>query len=75
MYKTIYTEVEVDLAEFDTEDLVKELESRGHEYNTENINVEEMREVLKRIWLNRRMNRDYQYELDQLIYGVLGKVV
>jgi len=31
MYKTIYTEVEVDvdLSEFDTDDLVEELKSRG----------------------------------------------
>ena len=31
MYKTIYTEVEVevDLSDFDTDDLIEELESRG----------------------------------------------
>lgn len=31
MYKTIYTEVEVDvdLADFETDDLIEELESRG----------------------------------------------
>jgi hypothetical protein len=75
-YKTIYTEVEVEvnLDEFDTEDLVEELEARGHEYNTQNVDGEEMRELLERIWMNRRYGKDYQTELDQLIYGVLGRI-
>jgi hypothetical protein len=77
MYKTVYTEVEVDvdLAEFDTDDLIEELESRGLDYNTNGVDGDDMRAVLERIWLNRRQGQDYQHELDQLIYGVLGKVV
>lgn len=75
MYKTIYTEVEVDvdLADFDTDDLLEELESRGAlpveaEYNT--------KELLESIWRKRRVGRaDYQTELDQLIYAGLGKVI
>jgi hypothetical protein len=75
MYKTVYTEVEVDvdLGDFDTDDLLDELESRGvlpveGDYNA--------KELLMAIWLKRRLGRtDYQTELDQLIYAGLGKVI
>ena len=75
MYKTIYTEVEVDvnLSDFETDDLREELESRGE------VPVEhgaDATEVLQAIWLKRRVGRtDYQTELDQLIYAGIGKIV
>jgi hypothetical protein len=72
---TVYTEVEVDvdLADFDTEDLLDELESRGSLPVNRNIDAKELVEV---IWLKRRLgNHDYQDELDKLIYAVLGKIV
>jgi hypothetical protein len=74
-YKTIYTEVEVDvdISEFDTEDLLDELESRGSLPPEANGDAKELVEA---IWLKRRLgNHDYQTELDQLIYRVLGHVV
>lgn len=74
-YKTIYTEVEVDvdLSEFDTDDLIEELESRGSLMAQGNPDAKELVEA---IWLKRRMgNHDYQTELDQLIYKVLGKII
>lgn len=75
MYKTIYTEVEVDvdLGDFDTDDLLEELEDRGElpadsGYDAKNL--------LEAIWMKRRMGRtDYQTELDQLIYAGLGRIV
>lgn len=72
---TVYTEVEVDvdLADFDTEDLLDELESRGSLPVNGNIDAKELVEA---IWLKRRLgNHDYQDELDKLIYAVLGKIV
>ena len=75
MYKTIYTEVEVDvdLSDFETDDLREELESRGE------LSVEhgaDATELLQAIWLKRRVGRkDYEVELDQLIYAGLGKIV
>lgn len=74
---TVYTEVEVDvdLDQFDTDDLVNELKSRGYDYATEGIDTEAMRETLEAIWYKRRLGKDYQEELDRLIYGVLGKLV
>jgi len=73
MYKTIYTEVEVDvdLSEFDTEDLINELESRG----TGVSDVGEGKEILGAIHEKRRLGKDYQTELDQLIWAGLGKFV
>jgi len=74
MYKTVYTEVEVDvdLAEFDTEDLIEELESRGAGVEPEFGNG---KELLEQIWLKRRSGQDYQSDLDQLIWMGLGKVL
>jgi hypothetical protein len=74
VYKTVYTEVEVDvdLGDFDTEDLLDELDSRG------SLPVEghgEAKEVVEAIWLLRRLGKDYQTELNTLIYQVLGKIV
>jgi hypothetical protein len=72
---TVYTEVEVDvgLEDFDTEDLKDELESRGELAPDADVDA---KGVLTAIWLKRRVgNDDYQQELDQLIYHVLGKVV
>jgi hypothetical protein len=74
MYKTIYTEVEVDvdLSDFDTEDLLEELESRG----AVPVETGDAKELLQAIWLKRRVGRtDYQQELDQLIYAGLGKII
>jgi len=75
MYKTMYKEVEVDvdLSDFETEDLLDELESRGALPVDNNIDA---KSVLESIWLKRRMGRtDYQAELDQLIYAGLGHFV
>ena len=74
MYKTIYTEVEVDvdLSEFDTDDLIEELENRGSGVTDQG----DGKELLTAIYLKRRVGRtDYQTELDQLIWLGLGKIV
>ena len=71
MYKTIYTEVEVDvnLSEFDTDDLMEELESRGTgEFG-------DGKDVLLSIYEKRRLGQDYQQELDQLIWLGLGRII
>jgi hypothetical protein len=73
MYKTIYTEVEVDvdLGDFDTDDLIEELESRGSGV----LDYGDGKEILRAIYENRRLGKEYQTELDQLIWLGLGKVV
>lgn len=77
MSRTVYVtaEAEVDLADFDTDDLIDELESRGLDYNTQGVDGDDMRLILEQIWQKRRTGKDYQSELDQLIYGILGKIV
>jgi hypothetical protein len=73
MYKTMYKEVEVDvdLSDFETDDLIEELESRGSAV----MDYGDGKEVLLAIYEKRRLGRDYQTELDQLIWLGLGKVV
>jgi hypothetical protein len=73
MYKTIYTEVEVDvnLSDFETDDLIEELESRG----SGTVDYGDGKEVLESIHEKRRLGKDYQTELDQLIWLGLGKFI
>ena len=74
-YINVTADVEVDLSDIDTDDLIDELETRGRDYNTNGVDADGMRNLLETIWLNRRTGKDYQNELDKLIYGVLGKIV
>lgn len=71
---TVYTEVEVDveLHDFDTDDLVEELESRGMGFE---VASQTGTELLTAIYLKRRLGQDYQRELDELIYLGIGKIV
>ena len=73
MYKTMYKEVEVDvdLGDFDTEDLIEELESRGAGTGE----FGDGKELLQVIYENRRLGKDYQTELDQLIWLGLCRVL
>jgi hypothetical protein len=74
---TVYTEVEVDvdLDSFDDDDLIDEMERRGLDLNSKYIDGDQMRELLTQVWIKRREGRDYQRELDQLIWYGIGKVV
>jgi len=71
VFKTVYSEVEVDvnLGDFDTEDLIEELDNRGHMANSSS------KEILEKIYLLRRNGKDYQKELDELIFITLGKFI
>jgi hypothetical protein len=73
MYKTVYTEVEVDvdISDFETDDLIEELERRGEAI----MDHGDGKEVLRIIYEKRRLGKDYQAELDQLLYIGLGKVL
>jgi len=73
MYKTVYTEVEVDvnMSDFDTDDLIEELESRG----AGATDYGDGKDILMAIYEKRRLGKDYQRELDQLIWLGLGKFV
>jgi hypothetical protein len=72
-YKTVYTEVEVDvdLEEFDTDDLLEELELRGALPAEGNINA---KELIEQMYYLHRQGQDCTYMLDQLFYSVLGRI-
>ena len=80
VYKTTTVEVDVsiDLEDFDTDDLIDELEDRGYDvtYNAEEQDISGAynKEILDQIYHLRRQNKDYQSELDILIYNILGRI-
>jgi hypothetical protein len=71
---TVYTEVEVDvsLSDFTDDDLIEELENRGLGAETFDTTSSDL---IHKIYHLRRLGRDYERELDQLIYQVTGKIV
>ena len=71
MYKTMYKEVEVDvdLSDFETDDLVEELESRGAGVG----GYGDGKDILMAIYERRRLGQDYQQQLDQLSWLGLGR--
>ena len=75
MSHTIYKEVEVDvdLSDFETDDLIEELESRGELLTTSK--PYDNKELVEQIWMLRRNGRDYQQQLNDLIYNVTGRIV
>jgi hypothetical protein len=73
-YITAEVEVDVNLSDFDTDDLIAELEFRGEMPSNEGSF--DAKELLETIWLKRiQGNNDYQTELDLLIFQVLGHVI
>ena len=70
-YATVNVDVEVDLSDVDTKDLIRELKNR--EYIFEHFN--EVKEVLEQIYLKRIFGLDYLNETDKLIYLTLGRII
>lgn len=74
-YVNTYIEVDDVLDELSDDDLIDELKRRGKDYNTQFVDGEEMRQVLQNLYEKRRVGKDYQAELDNLIYSILGKII
>lgn len=74
-YKTVEVDVDIDLEEFDDDELIDELERRGLDMNTRYVSGDEMRELLTKVWQKRREGKDYQRELDDMIWYGIGKLV
>ena len=74
VYKSVYTEVEVDvdLEEFDTDDLLEELDLRGALPPEGNVNA---KDLIEQIYYLRRQGQAYEHLMDSLIYNVLGRIV
>lgn len=67
----ITVDVDVDLTDFDTEELIDELESRGEFVGDNSGNSA----LVTAIYEKRRLGQDYQTELDRLIYEVTGRIL
>jgi len=74
-YVETYIELDDVLDELSDDELIAELKRRGKDYNTEFLDGNEMKGVLLSLYEKRRIGKDYQSELDQLIYGILGKII
>jgi hypothetical protein len=73
VYKSVYTEVEVDvdLGDFETDDLLEELESRGSLPPEGNVDA---KELVEQMYYLHRQGKDCTHLLDPLIYSVLGRI-
>lgn len=61
-----------DITDFDTDELIDELQLRGsydYDYRFD------AKEKVEEIHAKRRLGQDYQKELDALIYQILGVIV
>ena len=67
----VETYVDVDLDDFDTDDLVEELEKRGMGME---VSSQTGTELITAIYQKRRLGQDYQRELDELIYLGIGRI-
>ena len=74
VFKTVYTEVEVDvdLESFDTDDLLEELDLRGALPPEDNVNA---KELVEQIYYLRRQAQPYEHLMDDLMYAVMGRIV
>lgn len=70
----VYTEVEVDvsLEDFDDYDLIDELERRGRSLEVADTSGTEL---VTLIYEKRRLGKNFDRELNDLIYLVTGKIV
>lgn len=70
VYKEV--EIDVDLEDFQDHDLIEELERRGKGLE---IGANSSTKLLTAIYEKRRLGKDYQQELDELIYQHLGRIL
>ena len=68
----VWTTVDVELDDFSDDDLKEEMERRG--LGAEAL-ASTATELIESIYLKRRVGKDYQTELEQLIYQTIGKIV
>ena len=72
VYKTITTEVDVDLDDFDDDELLDEVERRNLSVTCRDPN--EAIRLLEDIYYKRVTNKDFSAELDRYFYLVLGRI-
>jgi hypothetical protein len=62
-----YITVDVELSEFDTADLIEELEIRGE--------ISDTQKMLQKIYELRRLGKDYDSVLDMYLYEKIGRAI
>lgn len=65
-----FVNVDIDMSEFSDEELLEEISLRGL-----NETVSKDNELLEKIYNLRRLNLDYQNELNELIFTTLGRIL
>ena len=74
----VSVDVDVDLDEFDTTDLIEELKRRDYQvFPDPNAGVptgNQTLDLIERIYLLRRTGKDYQADLDKLIYLIIDRL-
>lgn len=73
-----YIRVDVDLDEFDDDDLINEVEMRGFtvlddDEVDEKIDLYTI-ELITNVYESRRCGKDYQRPLDELIHRMIGRI-
>lgn len=69
-----YVTVDVDLAEFDDDELAEELRERGFKVYEDDQPYSD-NELVTLIYENKRLGKDYTKLLDDLIYQMIGRVL
>lgn len=62
--------IDIDMSEFSDDELLEEITLRGL-----NETVSKENDLLEKIYNLRRLNLDYQNELDELILNTLGRIL
>lgn len=68
-----YVTVDVELSEFDTDDLKEELRARG--YFVSDMDGPTANELIRTIYEKRRLGKDFESELNALIYTEIGRIL
>ena len=73
-YTTVekYIDIDVDMEDFEDDDLIEELERRGHDMSYTNG---ESGELIDKIYHARRQGKPYEDLLDQYLYMKTGRAV
>jgi hypothetical protein len=67
----VSVEVDVDISDFDTEDLLDELERRGE--SSRDV-ADAFKVLVETIYQKRRTDQDYTEDLNLLIYNSIGRI-
>lgn len=74
-YTTV--QIDVDLSDFDDDDILEEFERRGLEVELPERGPisEEIREIIEKIWQRNRTGLSIDKEVSELCYAALGRIL